>query len=190
VSEVQKVKIVSVEPCRAWIDNRTVQGWPVGGKVIRLQHASEPEPFDYIVINYDHRYTDNASVRMAAETILAALNGDHARRVGELDSALAQCRGLLADQLAATQSWRDKATAAEADAGRLRALLPPPGYVSVPAEATPYMVMMGEHWLDRLHAGIDAFEDAADNIWTAMAEAGKHEPIPSEPVNVTTEGGQ
>jgi hypothetical protein len=85
-------------------------------------HPCAPHGFNRNQSHTEDRYVCDCEYwRPDRNCAAEQLQADHARRVGELDSALAQCRGLLADQLAATQSWRDKATAAETDAGRLRA---------------------------------------------------------------------
>jgi hypothetical protein len=72
---IEVVKLVSVIPTRVWIDSDFT-----GDKMILMQHECDAEPFVYVRIAYDYRYTDNSAQRRLAEHILALLTGTEDRR--------------------------------------------------------------------------------------------------------------
>ena len=67
------VAIVASAPIntRAWIE-RTM----FGQQIVVVQHDGL-EPFDYAVFNYRYGYTDNASVRAAAEKLAISMGAKH-----------------------------------------------------------------------------------------------------------------
>jgi len=70
-AKIAEAKVVKVYERDVWI-----QSGLCGAKHVMIQHETEGEPFCYCSFNYDHRYTDNASVRSAAEEIAVMLGAE------------------------------------------------------------------------------------------------------------------
>ncbi len=66
----ETVKIVKVAPTRLWVES----DW-FGNKTIKVQHEGEPEPFDFVRVGYDYRYTSNGHQRQVVDAIVALLGG-------------------------------------------------------------------------------------------------------------------
>ena len=66
---METVKVVRVYERKVW-----VEGDMMGDKHVMVQHqAPGCEPFCYCSFHYDYAYTDNASIRNAAERMALAL---------------------------------------------------------------------------------------------------------------------
>jgi hypothetical protein len=65
--EVKVATVVKLHPMRAWIERDIV-----GTMHVWLQHEG-CEPFDFVQIQYDYRYTSNSHSRDLAERILAVI---------------------------------------------------------------------------------------------------------------------
>jgi len=65
---VEIAKIVKLHGKRVWVEKDFM-----GTVHIKMQHEGMGEPFDFIQIQYDYAYTDNASQAALAREILKLL---------------------------------------------------------------------------------------------------------------------
>ena len=66
---IPTVEIVKVFERRVWKERRFS-----GDLVIRMQHEGEAEPFDFVTLAYDYRYTSNGHQHQIADAILEMLS--------------------------------------------------------------------------------------------------------------------
>lgn len=65
--EIKTAKITNVFKTEIWIENHFI-----GSKSVMIQHEG-CEPFCYCTFNYNYQYTDNSSIKRAAEKMAISL---------------------------------------------------------------------------------------------------------------------